>query len=51
LNHVLVNGDQQLELDAMGRQRINAAAMTQIATIFSTRRRRPLRAALAFDRI
>ena len=27
------------------------AAMTQIATIFSARRRRPFRAALAFDRI
>jgi len=44
-------GIMRLELDAMGRQRINAAAMTQIATIFAARRRRPLRAALAFDRI
>jgi hypothetical protein len=44
-------GIMRLELDAEGRQRINAAAMMQIATIFSTRRRRPLRAALAFDRI
>jgi hypothetical protein len=46
-----VNAHQTLELDAEGRRRINAAAMTQIATIFSARRRRPLRAALAFDRI
>jgi len=46
-----VNADQLLQLDAAGRRGIDAAAMTQIATIFSTRRRRPLRAALAFDRI
>jgi hypothetical protein len=38
-------------LDAVGRRRINAAAMTQIAITFSARRRRPFRAALAFDRI
>jgi hypothetical protein len=40
-----------LELDAGARQRINAAAMMQIKTILSARRRRPFRAALAFDRI